>query len=385
MGYNQGKWVKAGTGIRYREHPKRLHGKKPDRYYVVRYTVNGIKRQEALGWASEGVTLEKARLIHAKLKEANRTGEGPCTLAEQRELNQQKRLEKEEAARDAIKGTTTFKEYWEQSYWPAQVHKARGTLYAERALWSKWVAPFIGNIALKELLPIHLEAVKRKMLKEAMAPKTIKYAMALVSQVWSMALRDGVVTESSPTKQISLPKQDNKRQRFLSKAEAEILLKRLLEVSENTYHMSILALDCGLRFGEIAKLTWQDCNFASGHIFIRDTKAYRNRFAFMTPRVEFMLSTMPHRENSATLIFPTRKGTQYGGIPKVFRKVADELFNQGITDKRLRVCFHTLRHTFASWLVAGGTNLYVVKDIVMTQRYSHLSPEGLKAAIKILS
>ena len=100
------KWVKAATGIRYREHLERLHNKKPDRYYVLRYTANGSKRQEALGWASEGVTLEKARLVLAKLKEANRIGEGPSTLAEQRELSKQKRLEKEASIQAALHGLT---------------------------------------------------------------------------------------------------------------------------------------------------------------------------------------------------------------------------------------------------------------------------------------
>lgn len=68
----------------------------------------------------------------------------------------------------------------------------------------------------------------------------------------------------------------------------------------------------------------------------------------------------------------------------------DELFNQEVTDSRYRVCFHTLRHTFVSRLVASGIDLYSVKelmghsDISMTQRYSHLSPEGLRNAIKVL-
>ena len=385
------KWVKAATGIRYREHLERLHNKKPDRYYVLRYTANGSKRQEALGWASEGVTLEKARLVLAKLKEANRIGEGPSTLAEQRELSKQKRLEKEASIQDNLKNAVTFKTYWKQSYWPAQSHKARGSLDAERALWSKWVCPFIGDIVVRDLLPYHLESVKNKMLKASMAPKSIKYAMALVSQIWSMAQRDGIVVDSSPTKQVSLPRQDNKRQRFLSKSEAEELLIRLLQESEVVYQMSLLALDCGLRFGEIAKLTWLDCDFEQEHIFIRDPKAYRNRFAFMTPRVKSMFKASSSEKNTSELIFQTARGTMYDRVPKVFRRIANELFNEGVEDKRQRVCFHSLRHTFASWLVAGGTNLYTVKellghaDIVMTQRYSHLSPEGLKAAIKILS
>jgi site-specific recombinase XerD len=66
-------------------------------------------------------------------------------------------------------------------------------------------------------------------------------------------------------------------------------------------------------------------------------------------------------------------------------------FNVNITDRRQRVVFHTLRHTYASWLVMAGVDLYTVqrlmghKDITMTQRYAHLAPEHLDKAVNVLS
>ena len=64
--------------------------------------------------------------------------------------------------------------------------------------------------------------------------------------------------------------------------------------------------------------------------------------------------------------------------------------NKGITDRRQRVYFHTCRHTFASWHVTAGTDLYTVKEllghsvIAMTERYSHLAPGTLQNATRTL-
>jgi integrase len=60
--------------------------------------------------------------------------------------------------------------------------------------------------------------------------------------------------------------------------------------------------------------------------------------------------------------------------------------NDNVVDDRQKVVFHTLRHTFASWLVQAGTPIYTVANlmghstIAMTQRYAHLAPEGNRAA-----
>jgi integrase len=53
------------------------------------------------------------------------------------------------------------------------------------------------------------------------------------------------------------------------------------------------------------------------------------------------------------------------------------------------VTFHTLRHTFASHAVMAGVDLYTLakllghRDITMVQRYAHLAPDHLKAAVRL--
>lgn len=79
----------------------------------------------------------------------------------------------------------------------------------------------------------------------------------------------------------------------------------------------------------------------------------------------------------------------YYAISKLFRGVVARLdFNIGITALRQLVCSHTLRHTYASWLVMRGKPLYTVQRLLghqssaMTERYSHLAPDYLREAVK---
>lgn len=382
-------WHRVEKGIRYREHPTRKHGLKPDRYFVLRFTVDGQKKQEALGWASEGMTLSKARIELARLREANRTGEGDRTLAERRARASAKRLVDEEARLQAERMAVTAEEFWRTRYLPAQEHKAKGSRDAEHALWAKWLSPALAAKRLAAITAQDIEQVRASMLRAGRAPASIKYAFALFGQIWTLAVRDGIATGPCPAKQVSLPKKDNRRQRYLSAEESHRLLEQLRLRSPISHDMALMALDCGLRFSEIAALTWLDCDLERKQVLIRDPKASRNRLAFLTPRTLEML-TVRKALSATSLVFPSRKGEIMDRASHSFRHVCDELFNQGVDDPRQKVCFHTLRHTFASWLVESGTSLYAVKELMghadfsMTQRYSHLSPEGLRAAISVL-
>ena len=125
---------------------------------------------------------------------------------------------------------------------------------------------------------------------------------------------------------------------------------------------------------------------------IRDPKAKVNRTAYMTERVRKVLEARSGNGegNTSGHIFTDGNGYPVQGTSKAFKNVVNELFNQGVTDRRYKVCFHSLRHTFASRLVEASTDLYSVSKLMghstirMTERYSHLSPDKFKNAIQTL-
>lgn len=388
------KWQTAARGIRFYEHATRKYGLRPDRYFSIRYRVNGLRIEEGLGWESEHRDMGQSMLEYAQeqlvaLRKAARTGEGERTLADRRAKAEAKRKTEEEARKLAERAAVTAGEFWAKNYWPVQSAKSPGARTAEQALWRKWLAPTLAEKPLARVAAFDMEKVKAAMLRAGKAPATIKYAFAVFGQVWTLAVRDGYVSGPCPAKLVTLPKRDNRRQRYLTPDEARELLDALRPRSILAHDMALMALDCGLRFGEIAALTWHDCDFERAQLFIRDPKARVNRVAYMTQRVRTMLANR-RKAAPGPLVFTDRTGGRVKRISNVFRRVADELFNQDVADPRQAVCFHTLRHTFASWLVESGTSLYVVKELMghadfsMTQRYSHLSPEGLRAAVNVL-
>jgi integrase len=372
-------------GVYSTEHATRKNGVGPDRYFEITYRLDGKKKWEGLGWASKGMKASLATELLAELKSNQRTGHGPRSLREKRAIAQAEEERKGEAQRlDEQKGLS-FKRFVERFYWPAQEHKSEQSKRTEAGLLRKWIYPAIGDRPLLEIVPFDIERIKSAMLKAKRSPATIRYAFAVVSQVWSLARRDEYVATDCPTKRIKIPKIDNRRDRFLTPNEAQVLLQELIKHSQQTHDMTLVSLYSGLRFGEVAGLTWRDVDIERGVMTIRDPKARINRQSFINEPIREVMERLAETANSE-FVFVNRNGAVVDRVSNVFRKTADKLFNQGVTDKRQKVVFHTLRHTFASWLVENGTSLYAVKELLghsdfkMTQRYSHLAPDGLRDA-----
>lgn len=105
------KWKTLEEGIRVRYHATRKHGIKPDMYFTLRIQINGKRTEESLGWASEGMTLAKARLELARLKEAARSGTGLTTLRERKAVTEAETVERQV-------GLMTIGEFWDRHYYP---------------------------------------------------------------------------------------------------------------------------------------------------------------------------------------------------------------------------------------------------------------------------
>jgi hypothetical protein len=165
-------WTKtAFVGVRFREHETRKHGVRPDRYFSVRYKLDGKDKEEGLGWSSQGWTAQKAAEKLAKLKEAQRTGEGCITLAEQRKQAEARREEERQQEEAHARENITFADYCANDYLPlARVTKKPESIRKTEEHVKNWLGPVVGRLPLKNIRQMHMQKVLLAMANAGRSP-----------------------------------------------------------------------------------------------------------------------------------------------------------------------------------------------------------------------
>lgn len=376
------------AGVRYREHETRKNGRQKDRYFTIRYTLNGKRKEEGIGWASQGWTEQKAGELLYMLKQNIRLGKHPQTLEEMRTAEEQKKEEEkqqeEQEAASSLEETITLNELFNMYHEAHKQQLGHSTWLQEKQIYLKWVSSQLGNKKIIEIKASDIQNLINKKL-ETLAPATVMLAKAVIIQAFNFAKKNDLYQKDNPASKAGIKKFDNKRTRYLSQEEAKKLLEASIKKKKYDLHDVILmALYSGLRRNETLRLKWEDVNFNNKMITVMDEKNKEYRFEPIHPMVEKMLKDRKKTSNGR--IF------KITNVSKVFKDLIDhELgFNDGITDRRKKVVFHTLRHTYASWLVMKGVDLYTTQQLMghktasMTQRYAHLAPGHLENAVKKL-
>ena len=403
-------WIKSPhKGLRYREHPTKTVGagryKRPLRYYMMVFKWQGRSMAETLGWENEiftewrGKTIEgetAAEQIFNQLRNNRQSNVPPFTLADLRAENLATLEEETRKAEVDKRQGMTFGDVWETSYYPhikANRRSQRG-IETEDALYRLWIAPVISALPMAKIATVpHLEKIKKRLKDAGKSPRTTRYALDVIRQVFNHADLVNIYQGRNPAagRQVKRPQEDNRRHRSLSPEEADLLLAELLKRSVDVHDISLLSLQAGLRYGEVATLRWGAVDIFNGQGILLDTKSGKNRPFYMTPAVKEMFARrrLP-KAKPDDLVFPDKNGNVQGKISRTFRLVVDEMFNQAVTDTREKVVFHTLRRSFATQLLNQGTGIYSIKellghaDITTTTRYLDTNSDQLKAAVQQL-
>ncbi len=385
----------AYPGVRYREHPTRKHGSvNKDRYYFIRYKVNGKDKEEGVGWSkADKMTPEKAAAILSQIRENIRLGKGPQSLAEMKAENKAAEARKKELEEQTEKQTITFGKFFEETYLPHAINQKKDCSVApEKGYYNKWISPVLKDMHFIDINRKHIDKILGNISSANSSKRTKNYVLSIISIIWKHARSYGIIDCDCPAKECMIKRIENERTRFLSEEEAELILDELKKEDLLVHDIALLSLLCGLRAGEIFKLKWSDINFHDKSIKIMNTKASKTRYAWFGDEIEDMLIKRKQTSLNDDLIFKTDKGIINFYVSRTFKKIIDNLgLNDNITDNKERLVFHSLRHTYASWLAKKGVPAYNIMKLMghssfkMMQRYAHLTDNTLKNSASVLN
>jgi len=216
-----------------------------------------------------------------------------------------------------------------------------------------------------------VRAIVRQMRTEGLTPGRINRVLCLVRAVLRKAERNWGWIERAPAVEM-LPLR-NRRLRWLTRNEADRL------VSGCPPHVAAMvrfALATGLREANITGLEWSQVDLTRRVAWIHPDQAKAGK-AIGVPLNRDAIVVLREQEGR----HPVRVFT-YEGRPVA--KANASAFAKAVRRAELHeVCWHTLRHTWASWHVQAGTPLHVLQELggwasfEMVRRYAHLAPEHL--------
>lgn len=364
--------VKKYTGVYYTESTTKKWRERPDRVYWIAFKdVEANKlRWERCGWASEGWTPEAAQRRRHELLEQDRAGDYKP---------------KQERKADQL----AFGELMEKHYLPWSEKNKKHPL-GDYSRYAHWLKPRLATKSLKDISPLDLERLKREMREAGKSEATVRHVLCIVRQGFNKAVVWRLWTGENPCKGVSFPSPNNARQRFLTPEEAAQILESLRQRSDQVARIATMSLYGGLRLGEVLRLIWANVDFTNGIIFVQDSKNQSRPIFITEPIKQILAEITPGAPDDS--MFTSKAGNPVQQLSKSFGATVKKLkLNEGISDPRERVSFHTLRHTHASWAVMAGVPLYVVskalghKTLTMTARYSHLAQDSHRAAFEAVA
>lgn len=353
-------------------------------------------RSKALGkWP--GVTVEAARAkARAVLAETDQHG-APLAVIE--------------AAKPAAEKPITLGDFIREHYAPwALAHQKAGqaTVDALEACFGD-----LYDRELRSLSAFDVERFKSRRLKAGRKPATVNRDLDRIRSVYSRAVEWGFLTDH-PLKAVKRAKgADNSRVRYLSPEEEKRLRdalaareaeRRASRDRHNAWHAArgsvghpqwpedgftdhlmplvLLALNTGLRRGELFGLRWEDVNLPARLLTVTagNAKSRKARHLPLNDEAVDVLTRWKKQGDGTGLVFPGAGGGRMTNINKSW----DGLVTAAeLVDFR----FHDCRHHFASRLAMSGVDLYTIKELLghasieMTQRYAHLAPDKLADAV----
>jgi integrase/recombinase XerD len=220
------------------------------------------------------------------------------------------------------------------------------------------------------------------------SPATIHRKSACLRSFYRHLRREGLLN-TDPTATISSPRRSRKLPQVLTRGEVERLLSQPRGTDPQALRDRALLevmYACGLRASEAIGLELNDVDVEERVLRARGKGSKERVVPIGQAALKALIAYLKRgrhelgKERAEPFVFLNFRGGQLTrqGLYKIVRRHAT---TAGLAD---RMSPHTLRHTFATHLLAGGCDLRSVQemlghaDVSTTQLYTHLSSDRLK-------
>lgn len=336
---------------------KTINGKKSKKWWID-YTVNGVRIRKPVSTskkeAEKALNKIQSDIIHKKYS-----------------------LPKDER----IKFSTFAKKYIKEHSIPTKTKRS----YKTDITLLKNLIVFFGDLYLNEITDYHYEQYRNIRLKQKVknrnrmtSPTTINREGALLRSILNKAVQWDFLNYN-PIKKMSMYKEMPK-ERILTEQEMNIIVSN---AEGHLKQIILIALNTGMRRGEILNLRWNHVNLSERYLTIpaMNTKAKESRdIALNNTMVELFSKSRLRRNRDEYVFVNPVTGKPFTDIKTSWNTLIKRI---GITDLR----FHDLRHCFATYRVLKGGDLVSLKEtlghakLATTERYTKALMEGKRKLV----
>ena len=256
--------------------------------------------------------------------------------------------------------------------------------------WISWLASELGKFDPDEVERADVEAYIKHLAKSGAAASSAERAVCAIKGLHKFLYAEGL-SEVLPTGDVRLPKKPERLPETITVEQAFELLDQPFPstpVGLRDHAMLEVLYGCGLRVSELCGLDVSECYLDEGFVRILG-KGSKERLAPIVGSAVSALETylqLGRPTLSATCSADDADAVFYGTRgSRITRQIVHRVVERaGTAVGIVGLHPHTLRHAFATHMLAGGADLRVLQemlghsDISTTQIYTHVDREHIR-------